>query len=103
MFNLVGADVRSWYDEMPKLLRVEQEDLINLSPRKRKEVLDDERPKIMDHFRSCRCLVCHSATTEGKISTDLELGVTEIALNAKNCAQAASGTRTRLSYLYQTG
>ena len=103
VFNLVGADVRSWYDEMPKSLRVEQEDTISLSPRKQKEVMDDERSKIVDHFRSCHCLVCHSMTTEGEISTDLESSTTEGALDAKNCARAASGTHTRRSYLCQTG
>lgn len=70
VFNLVGADVRSWYDEMPRSLRIEQEDVINLTPSKQKEAVDDERSKIMDHFRSCRCLVCRSATTEGESSAD---------------------------------
>ncbi|KAF9652022.1 hypothetical protein BDM02DRAFT_3153972 [Thelephora ganbajun] len=55
VFNLVGADVRGWYDEMPKSFRVEQEDMHSSSPRKRKEVVDGE---------SCRCLVCHSITAE---------------------------------------
>jgi len=70
VFNLVGADVRSWYDEMPRSLRIEQEDTIDLSPKRLKEVEDDERLKIVDHFRSCRCLVCHSTTTEGEIRTE---------------------------------
>jgi len=99
----VGADVRGWYDEMPKSLRVEQEDTINLSPRRQKEIVDDERSKIVDHFRSCRCLVCHSTTTEGEISTGSDFCLAETVLNVKNCARAASGTHTRLSYLYQTG
>ena len=66
IFNLVGADVRGWYDEMPKSLRVEQEDTTNLSPRKQKEAPGDEKSKIVDHFRSCYCLVCRSTTTEGE-------------------------------------
>lgn len=103
VFNLVGADIRSWYDEMPKSLRVEQEDTVNLSPRKEKEVVDDERSKILDHFRSCHCLVCHSMTTEGETSIDLESSVAETASDAKSCARAASGTHTRRSYRYQTG
>lgn len=72
IFNLVGADVRGWYEEMPKSLRVELEDAINLSPRRQKEAADDdEGSKIVDHFRNCRCLVCHSTTTEGESSTSL--------------------------------
>ena len=71
VFNLVGADVRSWYDEMPRSFRVEQEDTVDLSPRKLKEVVDDKKSKIVDHFRSCSCLVCRSTTTEGEICTDL--------------------------------
>lgn len=69
VFNLVGVDVRGWYDEMPKPLRIEQEDTINLSPRKQKEATDDEKSKIVDHFHSCRCLVCRSIiTNEGEAS-----------------------------------
>lgn len=103
VFNLVGADVRGWYDEMPKSLRIEQEDTVNLSPRKQKEIMDDEGSKIVDHFRNCRCLVCDSTSTEGEISTGLGFGVTENTLTAKSCARAASGTHTRLSYLCRTG
>lgn len=102
VFNLVGADVRGWYDEMPKSLRIEQEDVI-ISPRRQKEFMDDERSKIVDHFRSCRCLVCYSTTTEGEISIGLEFHVTENALNVKNCVRAASGTHIRLFCLYRTG
>lgn len=76
MFNLVGADVRGWYDEMPKSLKVEQEDTMNPSPRGQKEAVDDEKLKIVDHFRSCRCLVCRSTTTEGETSDRFRSGVT---------------------------
>lgn len=68
VFNLVGADVRGWYDEMPKSVRVEPEDATNPSPRGQREAVDDEKSKIVDHFRSCRCLVCHSITAEGESS-----------------------------------
>lgn len=71
VFNLVGADVRGWYDEMPKSLRAEQEDAVNTSPRRLKEVVDEEKSKIVDHFRTCHCLVCHSITTEGEPSDRL--------------------------------
>lgn len=103
VFNLVGADVRSWYDEMPKSLRVEQGDAINLSPRRRKEVEEDERSKIVDHFRSCRCLVCGSTTADGGVSDSFKFSITENAFHAKSCAIAASGTHTRPPYLCQTG
>ena len=58
---------------MPKLLRIEHEDTINLSPGKQKEAADDERSKIVDHFRSCHCLVCRSIiTNEGDASGRLQ-------------------------------
>ena len=75
VFNLVGADVRGWYDEMPRSLRVEQEDTINLSPGRQKEAADDEKSNIVDHFRSCHCLVCHSITTEGETLHRLRSGI----------------------------
>ena len=71
MFNLVGADVRGWYDEMPKSLRVEQEEAISSSPRGRGEAVDDEKSKIVDHFRGCHCLVCHSITIDGKTANPM--------------------------------
>ena len=32
VFNLVGADVRSWFDDMPKSLRADQPDMSVINP-----------------------------------------------------------------------
>ena len=65
IFNLVGADVRSWYDDMPKSLRVDQPD-VTLSPRKnKKSVMVANAFKIDDHFTSSHCLICGALTPEG--------------------------------------
>ncbi|KAI0639404.1 hypothetical protein C8Q77DRAFT_1204904 [Trametes polyzona] len=64
IFNLVGADVRSWFDDMPKSLRVDQPD-VTLSPRKnKKSVMLANAFKIDDHFTSSHCLICGALTPE---------------------------------------
>ena len=64
IFNLVGADVRSWFDEMPKSLRADQPD-VTLSPRKKKRnVLVENAFKIDDHFTSSHCLICSAFTPD---------------------------------------
>ena len=63
IFNLVGADVRAWYDEMPKTITVDERDPLALSPRKRAPV-HANRFKIDEHFQSARCLTCGRAASE---------------------------------------
>ncbi|KAI1797881.1 hypothetical protein LXA43DRAFT_969080 [Ganoderma leucocontextum] len=64
IFNLVGADVRSWFDDMPKSLRADQPD-VTLSPRKnRRTVMVANALKIDDHFTSLHCLVCGTFTLD---------------------------------------
>ncbi|KAI0793498.1 hypothetical protein C8Q75DRAFT_565280 [Abortiporus biennis] len=67
VFNLVGADVRSWYDEMPKTLRVDEGDNTTMSPRKayKEELLALNRLKIDEHFLSSRCFVCGGFSVSG--------------------------------------
>ncbi|GBE80756.1 DNA polymerase zeta catalytic subunit [Sparassis crispa] len=66
IFNLVGADVRSWYDDMPKTLRADQLDPLLLSPRKAKpNVVASNAIKIDGHFQSSQCLLCGAPTLEG--------------------------------------
>jgi len=65
IFNLVGADVRSWYDEMPKAFLADQPDLTTMSPRKAKNVAALNAFKIDEHFLSSRCLICGALTPEG--------------------------------------
>ena len=65
IFNLVGADVRSWFDDMPKSLRADQPD-ITFSPRKNKGIMVANALKIDDHFTSSQCLICGGFTPEGR-------------------------------------
>ncbi|KAI0963568.1 hypothetical protein AcW1_000610 [Taiwanofungus camphoratus] len=66
IFNLVGADVRSWYDEMPKALRADQPDPLLLSPRKLKKNVDAANAlKIDEHFSTTHCILCGALTPEG--------------------------------------
>lgn len=66
IFNLVGADVRSWYDEMPKALRADQPDPLLLSPRKLKKNVDAANAlKIDEHFSTTHCILCGALTSEG--------------------------------------
>ena len=62
IFNLVGANVRVWYDEMPKPVRAET---IMLSPKKPKHDMEFGRFKIDEHFLSSECLICGEVTSEG--------------------------------------
>lgn len=66
IFNLVGADVRGWYDEMPKTITVDERDPLALSPRKRERVpIHINRFKIDEHFQSARCLTCGCTALDG--------------------------------------
>lgn len=53
IFNLVGADIRQWYTEMPKII---QQELV--SPSKAKSTDSPDRLNIHAHFRSTQCVVC---------------------------------------------
>lgn len=65
IFNLVGADVRAWYEEMPKAIEVDQRDPLASSPKKPKRYTTS-RSNIDEHFSSTRCLACNCpALTEG--------------------------------------
>lgn len=63
IFNLVGADVRAWYDEMPKKTRADEVEAVPNSPRKftNKTIL----PNIGEHFRSNQCIICGTYTAQG--------------------------------------
>ena len=65
IFNLVGADVRAWYDEMPKTITVDERDPLALSPKKRAPV-HTARLKIDEHFHSTRCLTCGHTASDGE-------------------------------------
>jgi len=65
IFNLVGANVRAWYDEMPKTIMADRTDTTTFSPRKPRKDAGINRFKIDEHFQSSKCLVCRDVTLWG--------------------------------------
>ena len=61
IFNLVGANVRQWYDEMPKFHRIRQPDTESLA--KKKEIVISKRTLEL-YMKSSSCLVCHAKLEE---------------------------------------
>ncbi|KAL4069612.1 hypothetical protein V8B97DRAFT_2024397 [Scleroderma yunnanense] len=64
IFNLVGANVRAWYEDMPKAIEVDQRDPLLLSPKK-PTIIATDRYKIDEHFQSSHCLSCDCPASEG--------------------------------------
>ena len=66
IFNLVGADVRGWYEEMPRRIRADGVDPALSSPEKPKGPMTPGRLRIEEHFRNSQCILCRSFSEEGK-------------------------------------
>jgi hypothetical protein len=65
IFNLVGADARRWYDDMPKSIRIQPD---SFSPTKIKpDTGVPNRPNIDKHFRSSQCLICGALASDGDL------------------------------------
>lgn len=64
IFNLVGANVRSWYDEMPKIQRVRRVDVNPKLLRESKD-LPFSKKTLESYMKSSSCLVCRD-----KLETD---------------------------------
>ncbi|KAH9178730.1 hypothetical protein EDB89DRAFT_2111621 [Lactarius sanguifluus] len=65
IFNLVGADVRGWYEEMPRRIRADGVDNALMSPEKAKGLMTPGRLRIEEHFRNSQCILCRSFSDEG--------------------------------------
>jgi DNA polymerase zeta len=62
IFNLIGADVRKWFVEMPKLRHLDGP----ASPTKAKDIVETPNPlNIDEHFRSSQCLICGEPGSQG--------------------------------------
>lgn len=57
IFNLVGANVRGWYDEMPKVQRIRRIDA-NLQFQGQSKELAISRKTLESYMKSSSCLVC---------------------------------------------
>ncbi|TFY71796.1 hypothetical protein EVG20_g1209 [Dentipellis fragilis] len=81
IFNLVGADVRAWFDDMPKRLRINPQETIQTSPQKSVLKADGRlAPNIDMHFSSFQCISCGAATSQG-ICTECRYMRQETAAN----------------------
>jgi len=70
VFNLVGADVQAWYDEMPKTHEVDKDDSILALERNTPARGSAQKFKIDDHFRSSLCVVCGKVTSGRKFRVE---------------------------------
>lgn len=61
IFNLVGANVRQWYDEMPKFQRIRRIDQATLTGGKAMIV---SKKTLESYMKSSSCLVCHEKREE---------------------------------------
>lgn len=82
ILNLVGADVRQWFSEMPKPLQLDP----TMSPRKSKKD-SPSKMRINDHFLSTQCLACLAPASDGDL--------------CDSCRSAPQETATVLGYRMQ--
>jgi DNA polymerase zeta len=62
IFNLVGANVRKWFLEMPKTHYLESN-----SPTKATDTIGTpDRLNIEEHFHSSQCIICGGLASQGK-------------------------------------
>lgn len=57
IFNLVGANIRSWYDEMPKVQRIRKVDA-NLQLQGQSKELTISKKTLESYMKSSSCLIC---------------------------------------------
>ncbi|APA07252.1 hypothetical protein sscle_02g020220 [Sclerotinia sclerotiorum 1980 UF-70] len=104
IFNLMGANVRSWYDEMPKVQRVRRIEM-NFDQGQLKE-LGINKKTLESYMKSSSCLVCkdkleaegflcpqcHSNASESMLSLQTRLKIEEKKfLDIKSVCQTCSG------------
>ncbi|KAG8701368.1 DNA polymerase zeta [Ceratobasidium sp. 395] len=59
IFNLVGANVRQWFEGMPRPVRSDARRFNSVASDEGSEDDSDDRPNIDEHFKSMQCMVCH--------------------------------------------
>ena len=71
IFNLVGANIRQWYDEMPKFHRVRRvEGVITTGSSKTSAALTS-RKTLESYMKSSSCLICKSTITDPSSTTTI--------------------------------
>lgn len=92
IFNLTGANVRSWYDEMPKIQRIRRVDANLQLPGDGKSVALSKKT-LESYMKSSSCLVCHvKLEAEGPICSNC----------MANKAVSLFAVRSRLSKVEKT-
>lgn len=62
IFNLVGADVRQWYNEMPKARQI---DVVSPGKKGAPQVIESDAYNINEHFDRSECLICGDFALQG--------------------------------------
>ncbi|KAJ4486146.1 hypothetical protein J3R30DRAFT_3444599 [Lentinula aciculospora] len=98
IFNLVGADVRQWYNEMPKARQIE---VASPSKRGRPQVIELDQYNINEHFNRSECLICGSHALQGKNSFTIESfqGIGQLQV----CVLNVEDSHSRPSRAFQIG
>lgn len=68
IFNLVGANIRQWYDEMPKFHRVRRVQGVSTSTANPSAALTS-RKTLESYMKSSSCLICKSTITDPSSAT----------------------------------
>lgn len=66
IFNLVGANVRQWFEDMPKPARTDTRRVTNAAAAGDGEDDSDDRQNIDEHFKSMQCVVCAQPSNTGE-------------------------------------
>ena len=94
IFNLVGANVRQWYDEMPKHQRVRRiEGLTEVA----KETVAPHTKTLESYMKATACVVCSGPVEEGfSICTDCQNQAPKSLLAIRQRLQADEQTAVKL-------
>jgi DNA polymerase zeta len=70
IFNLVGANVRQWFEEMPKPARLDVKHASSMTSRDGEgpEFNLNDRYNIDEHFRRMVCVVCKQPSDVGELT-----------------------------------
>lgn len=66
IFNLVGTDVRKWFNDMPKPGRLDVTRAGSIAAADEEENDSNNRHNIDEHFKSMLCAVCKLPSEDGE-------------------------------------
>lgn len=71
IFNLVGANVRQWFEDMPKPARSEIKQALVVASGGDNNNEPSGRYNIDEHFKRMECVVCKQPSDDGELTGDL--------------------------------